>query len=59
MLAKIDIKSVFHLPPVHPADRYLLGMKWRGYVYIDHCILFGLHSAPKLFNILWIFWHGL
>jgi len=27
-------------------------MKWRGNVYIDHCIPFGLSSAPKLFNIL-------
>ena len=52
MLAKIDIKSAFHLLPVHPADRHLLGMKWRGNVYIDHCIPFGLRSAPKLFNIL-------
>ncbi|XP_065908270.1 uncharacterized protein [Dysidea avara] len=52
MLAKIDSKSAFHLLPVHPADRHLLGMKWRGNVYIDHCIPFGLRSAPKLFNIL-------
>ena len=52
MLAKTDIKSAFCLLPVHPADRHLLGMKWRGNVYIDQCILFGLRSAPKLFNIL-------
>ena len=52
MLAKIDIKSTFRLLPAHPADRHLLGMKWRGNVYIDHCIPFGLRSAPKLFNIL-------
>jgi len=52
MLAKVDIKIVFRLLPVHPADRHLLEMKWRGNVYIDHCIPFGLQSAPKLFNIL-------
>ena len=40
-LAKIDIKSAFRLLPVHPADRYLLGVRWRGNVYIDHCIPFG------------------
>ena len=51
-LAKIDIKNAFRLLPVHPSDRHLLTMKWRGYVYIDHCIPFGLRSAPKLFNIL-------
>jgi len=27
-------------------------MKWREHIYIDHCIPFGLRSAPKLFNIL-------
>jgi len=52
MLAKIDIKSAFRLLPVHPSDRHLLGMKWRGNIYIDHCIPFGLRSAPKLFNVL-------
>ena len=52
MLAKIDIKSAFRLLPVHPADRHLLGMRWKDQVYIDHCIPFGLRSAPKLFNIL-------
>ena len=52
ILAKIDIKSAFRLLPVHPADRYLLGMKWKDQIYIDHCIPFGLRSAPKLFNLL-------
>ena len=52
ILAKIDIKSAFHLLPVHPADRHLLGMKWEGNIYIDHCIPCGLRSAPKLFNVL-------
>ena len=35
MLAKIDIKSAFRLIPVHPADRHLLAMSWRGALYID------------------------
>ena len=52
MLAKIDIKSSFRLLPVHPADRHLLGMRWKDQIYIDHCIPFRLRSAPKLFNIL-------
>ena len=52
MLAKIDIKSAFRLLPVHQADRHLLGMRWKDQIYIDHCIPFGLRSAPKLFNIL-------
>ena len=51
-MAKINIKSAFRLLPVHPADRHLLGMNWKNNIYIDHCIPFGLRSAPKLFNIL-------
>ena len=52
LLAKIDIKSAFRLLPVHPADRHLLGMKWKGDVYLDCCLPFGLRSAPRLFNVL-------
>jgi len=52
ILAKIDIKSAFRLLLVHPADRHLLGVNWKNSIYIDHCIPFGLRSAPKLFNIL-------
>ena len=49
-LAKIDIKSAFRLIPVHPDDRHLLAMEWRGAVFIDNCLPFGLRSAPRLFN---------
>ena len=52
LMAKIDIKSAFRLLPVHPADRYLLQMKWDNLIFIDTCLPFGLRSAPKLFNIL-------
>ena len=52
LLAKIDIQSAFRLIPVHPADRHLLAMEWRGSIYIDTCLPFGLRSAPKLFNVL-------
>ena len=37
LLAKIDIRSAFRLIPVHPADRHLLAMKWKGALYIDSC----------------------
>ena len=63
LLAKIDIKSAFHLIPVHPADCHLLAIiKWQGAIYIDTCLPFGLRSAPNLFNILadfleWIILH--
>lgn len=51
-LAKIDIKSAFRLLPVHPADRHLLAMRWDQHIFINKCLLFGLRSAPKLFNVL-------
>ena len=52
LLSKVDIKSAFRLLPVHPADRYLLGMQWKDQLFIDTCLPFGLISIPKLFNIL-------
>ena len=36
--------------PVHPDDRHLLGMRWRGAIYIDTALPFGLRSAPKVFS---------
>ena len=60
LLAKIDVRHAFRLLPVHPADHHLLAMSWKGDLFIDTCLLFGLRSAPKLFNVLadllsWIF----
>ena len=59
MLAKFDVEGAFRTVPVHPDDRWLLGMKWEGKVYVDKVLPFGLRSAPKLYNavadaLLWI-----
>ena len=59
MLAKFDAEGAFRTVPVHPDDRWLLGMQWEGQVYIDKVLPFGLRSAPKLYNavadaLLWI-----
>ena len=51
-LAKIDVKGAFRLIPVSPLDRHLLAMEWKGGIFIDTCLPFGLHSAPKLFNLM-------
>ena len=51
-MAKIDIKSAYRIVPIHPADRYLLGMKWRDQYYVDLALPFGLRSAPSIFNTL-------
>uniref|UniRef100_A0A1X7UWK3 Reverse transcriptase domain-containing protein n=1 Tax=Amphimedon queenslandica TaxID=400682 RepID=A0A1X7UWK3_AMPQE len=49
LLAKIDIKSVYRMIPVHSADRPLVGWKWEGQVFVDSALPFGLCSAPKIF----------
>jgi len=51
-MAKIDIRSAYRMVPVHPQDRFLLGMQWEGQVYVDTALPFGLRSAPKIFNAL-------
>ena len=50
LLPKIDIQSAYWLIPVHPHDRPLLGMQWEESLYVDPMLLFGLRSAPKVFN---------
>ena len=45
-----DIESAYRTVPVHPEDRWLLGMKWRGKLYVDKALPFGLRSAPKIYN---------
>ena len=52
VMAKFDIQSAYRIVPVHPEDRPLLGMRWRGHLYIDTALPFGLRSAPKVFNAL-------
>ena len=59
-LAKFDIESAYRIVPVHPDDRQLLGMEWRGRLFVDAALPFGLRSAPKIFTALadaiqWIF----
>ena len=52
LLAKLDIESAYWIIPVHPDDRPLLGMVWKGSLYVDTALPFGLRSSPKLFNAL-------
>ena len=49
-LEKLDIKSTYKIAPVHPQDRYLLGMQWNGQVYVDAALPFSLRSAQKILN---------
>lgn len=52
LIAKTDVKAAYRLVPVHPEDRKWLGMVWKGKVYVDSKLPFGLRSAPKIFNAL-------
>ena len=51
-LAKVDVKSAYRNIPVHPEDRWLLGMMWEGSLFIDTVLPFGLRSAPKIFTAI-------
>ena len=52
LLAKMNVQHAFWLVPVHPEDRWLLGMKWKEQHCIDTVLPFGLRSAPKIFTAL-------
>ena len=52
LLAKVDLKSAYRIVPIHPEDRPLLGMQWKGGLYVDTCLPFGLRSAPRIFTAL-------
>ena len=49
LLAKIDIAQAYRNVPVHPSECHLLGMSWKGSIFIDTALPFGLRSAPKIF----------
>ena len=63
MMAKMDIESAYRMVPVHPGDRPLLGMRWKGGIFFDTRLPFGLRSAPKIFSAVadalqWSFQQG-
>ena len=50
LMAKFDVEAVYRNIAVHPDDRFLLGMKWRGKYFVDLALPFGLRSALFIFN---------
>ena len=46
-MAKIDVSHAYRNVPIHPDNRWLIGMQWEGKVFIDTTMPFGLRSAPK------------
>ena len=51
LMAKFDVASAYRNVAVHPQDRPLLGMVWRG-KYVDMALPFGLRSAPYIFTAI-------
>ena len=52
LIGKVDVKSAYHIIPVHPLDRHLLGMSWQDGYYFDLKLPFSLRSAKTIFNSL-------
>ena len=62
LMAKFDVEAAYRNIAVHPDDRFLFGMKWRGKYFVDLALPFGLRSAPFIFNsvtdmVEWILLH--
>ena len=51
-MSKVDIRKAYRIVPIHPDDRYLLGMKWQEKFFVDLALPFGLRSAPGIFDSL-------
>ena len=50
LIAKTDVKHAYRQIPIHPDDRWLLGMRWNGQLFLDATLPFGLRSAPIIFT---------
>ena len=50
LMAKFDVESAYRNVTMHPDERYLFGMRWREFFFIDLELPFGLRSAPFIFN---------
>ena len=49
LMAKFDVASAYRNVAIHPDDRPLLGMQWRGKYFVDLDLPFRLRSAPFIF----------
>jgi hypothetical protein len=50
-IAKTDIQSAFHLLPIHPDDRYLLGFSWQDNLYHYNVAAMGCSSSCRSFEL--------
>ena len=49
-MAKTDLKSAFRQIPIHPDDRHLLGMRVKGFYFVDKVLPFGLATSCRIFE---------
>ena len=52
LMAKIDIKSAYRNIPIHPDDRWLMGMLWDKALFVDTALPFGLARPQRYFQQL-------
>ena len=63
LMAKFDVASAYRNVAIHPQDRSLLGMRWRGKYYVDMALPIGLHLALYIFTAIadmveWVLTHN-
>jgi len=51
IIVKRDIKDAFRNIPLSIEAQRLMGFSWKGVVYFERCLSFGLRTAPFLFNL--------
>lgn len=49
-MAKVDVESAFRIIPVSPADRPMLGFRWRGQYFMDAVLPMGCSSSCAIFE---------
>ena len=50
LIAKFDVEAAYRNIAIHPDERFLLVMKWRGQFHMDLALPFGMRSAPFISN---------
>ena len=49
-LAKTDAEAAFRQVPLHPSAYHRMGVQWRGEIYLDTRVPFGLRMAPFIYT---------
>ena len=47
-MAKIDLQHAYRNVPIHPDDRWLLGMQWEGKIFVDTAVPFGVRTFHNI-----------